>query len=71
MGWECLYRAFLALFKAPADAEAAGRLDRLEKAQLEIKKAHRVAEKTQKAAEEVAEARHRELLILLTRPDTS
>ena len=38
---------------------------------MEIKKAQRVAEKAQKAAEEVAEARHKELLILLTRPDTS
>jgi hypothetical protein len=58
-------------FQVPADAKAAERLDRVEKTQLEIKEAQRVTEKAQKVAEEVAEARHQELLILLARPDTS
>ena len=63
-GMGMLVQGLSGAFTPPTDTEAARRLDRLEKAQLEIKEA-------QKAAEEAVKARHEELIKLLGRQDAS
>jgi hypothetical protein len=56
-GMEMLVQGLSGALKAPTNNEAAERLDRVEKAQLEIKQA-------QKAADEVAKERHEQLIAL-------
>jgi hypothetical protein len=56
-GMEVLVQGLSGALKAPTNNEAAERLDRVEKAQLEIKQA-------QKAADEVAKERHEQLIAL-------
>lgn len=56
-GMEVLVQGLSGTLKAPTDGEAAERLDRVEKVQLEMKQA-------QKAADEIAKERHEQLMAL-------
>lgn len=62
-GMGMLVQGLSGALKAPVDHEAAERLDRVEKAQLEIKQA-------QKAADEMAKERHEQLIALFQGQNT-